>query len=333
MGRVVVIGGTFAGIAAAVRLARVGHAVVLVDADAAFGDSLRTALGDSIDFPAPWRDLLKKSGRPAAGALGALGLQLVPDDGDGFPTERGEQYRHISATLGEPWAARWRDLVDHYADVWQALRPLGVEAELDPDAARQASPLLEPRVSVADAAARLGHPVLSGRVLAVATDRGLDPARTPAWLLSRLAIERTFGRWRLTDLAGRPLPGGRLVDVVVHRLTERDVRVLTARVRDASGTRVATDAGAVDADAVIDTRDPHAPWRGPRRFPPRTFLDDLLARPPLRDPRDPRLFRASASSAAGPEPWAQLLTGALATYAAHEALTGHDIRPTSTGHA
>ncbi|MDQ9081882.1 carotenoid dehydrogenase, partial [Cutibacterium avidum] len=38
---------------------------------------------------------------------------------------------------------------------------------------------------------------------------------------------------------------------------------------------------------------------------------------------------ASAASHGGPEPWAQLLTGALAAYLTHERLTGEDIRPTN----
>ena len=48
--------------------------------------------------------------------------------------------------------------------------------------------------------------------------------------------------------------------------------------------------------------------------------------------RRPRLLVASASSRGGNEPWAQLLTGALATYAAHHLLTGEDIRPTNRGY-
>ncbi|MDO5630048.1 MAG: hypothetical protein Q4G43_17180, partial [Mobilicoccus sp.] len=65
-------------------------------------------------------------------------------------------------------------------------------------------------------------------------------------------------------------------------------------------------------------------WR-----PASTFTAQLLARPALRDPDDPSRFHASASSPAGVEPWAQLLSGALATYAAHAFLTDEDIRPTN----
>uniref|UniRef100_UPI00058E8C04 hypothetical protein n=1 Tax=Nigerium massiliense TaxID=1522317 RepID=UPI00058E8C04 len=60
-----------------------------------------------------------------------------------------------------------------------------------------------------------------------------------------------------------------------------------------------------------------------------SFAEQWLDLPALRDPDDDRLFTASASSRGGPEPWAQLLSAALATYAAHEALTGEDIRPSN----
>lgn len=315
MARVSVLGGTFAGVAAAVRLARVGHTVTLVEPDAAWRDRLRAQLRDPIDFPAPWRDLFTKSGRPAAGALGLRGLTLTPDPAT--PADRGAWWHHDVAALGEGAASTWRDLVDAADDVWQALRPLGLEAELTPDAlarGRRAG-LLDPHRSLAHVVRAVGHPVLAERVTALAADLGLDPADAPAWLTSRLAVRRTFGRWRLVDAAGAAVPAAALVDVLGDRL-------------DARGVRIATDAP--DADAQIDTRDPGLAWHRPRRLRRGdTFVDQLLARPAPRVPGETRRFAASASSAGGAEPWAQLLSGALATYAAHEALTGEDIRPTN----
>ena len=312
MARVTVLGRTFAGVAAAVRLARAGHAVTLVESPGE-ADALRHALGATLDFPAPWRDLFKKSGRPAAGALGLHGLDLVADP-DGPPTDRGDLWYADVAALGEPAARAWRDLVDAADDTWQALRPLGLEAELTPAAIERAG--LHPRRSLADVARTLPHPALAARVRRLAADRGLDPAAAPAWLTSRLAVERTFGRWRLQDADGRPHAASALVDVLDERIADRGVRV----VADAPEA----------ADATIDTRDPGLSWRRPSRFGRRdTFTAQLLARPALRDPRRPDLFHASACSPGGDEPWAQLLTGALATYAAHEFLTGEDIRPTN----
>ena len=130
MGRVTVVGRTFAGVAAAVRLARVGHDVTLVDTPGGAA-AMRAALGDTLDFPAPWRDLFKKSGRPAAGALGLHGLDLVADP-DGPPTERAATWYADVDALGEPAARAWRDLVGAADDTWQAVRPPGLRARLDP---------------------------------------------------------------------------------------------------------------------------------------------------------------------------------------------------------
>lgn len=310
MGHVRILGGTFAGVAAAARLARVGHTVSLVVDDQGWTEDLRAQLGEgTLEFPAPWRDLLKKSGRPAVGALGLRGLVLVPDP-DGPPTDRGEQWYRDRERHGAVVADRWRTFVDAADDVWQTLRPLGLEEELTPAALERAG--LDRRRSLADEARTLGHPALAARVTGIAHDRGLDPAATPAWLASRLSVVRTFGRWSLQEAAGTPRPASDLVDVLTDRLAERDVRIV---------------AELPEADVTIDTRDPHITWHRPRRLHRAdTFVDQFLARPGVRT-ADPAVFSASASSPGGAEPWAQILTGALATYAAHERLTGEDIRP------
>lgn len=312
MATVTVLGGTFAGVASATRLARVGHEVTLV-ADPGWADGLRAALGETLDFPAPWRDLFKKTGRPAAGALGLHGLELVADP-DGPPTDRAGVWYADLAALDGPAARAWRDLVDAADDAWQALRPLGVESELTPDAVARAG--LHPRRSLANLARTLPHPALAARLTRLAATRGLAPADAPAWLVSRLAVERTFGRWRLVDAQGGGVPASALVGVLRDRL-------------DARGVRIAEQAPGA-ADAVIDTHDPGLSWHRPRPWRRRdSFVDQLLARPALKVPGSPGRFHASASSPAGGEPWAQLLSGALAAYAAHTFLTGEDIRPTN----
>ena len=116
------------------------------------------------------------------------------------------------------------------------------------------------------------------------------------------------------DAAG-PVPTTRLLDVVAERVR-------------AVGVRVAPADEPADADLTIDARPTEARWRRPGWRTP-TFTRQLLGRPPLRSPGAPTHLHASASSPGGAEPWAQLLTGALAAYAAHEILTGADIRPTN----
>ena len=318
MADVTVLGGTFAGVAAAVRLARVGHAVTLAPGRDDWADALRAELGATLAFPAPWRDLFKKSGRPAAGALGLHGLELVADASP--PTDRGERWYADRDALGTEHADAWRAFVDAADATWQALRPLGVEAEIaDASDATLTKAGLHPRRSLADAARTLPHPELRSRVEALATDRGLEPRDAPAWLTSRLAVERTFGRWRLLDAAGTAQPASKLVDVLVHRLRDRGVTLTPDAATEPTPTR-----------AVIDSRDPGLAWHKPaplRRGD--TFFAQLRGRPPITDPGVRGRFAASASSAAGSEPWAQLLSGALAAYAAHAHLTGEDIRPSN----
>lgn len=311
-GRVTILGGTLPGLAAAARLARAGHEVTLHMPDAA------PTVGDTFDLPAAWRDLFAKTGRPLVGAIGGLGLELVPARVE-FPTDRGEQWYYLTEHHGTAAATRWRDLIDRLDDAWQALRALGLEREFVD--ASQATPhlrLLNPYRSAADEIATLNHPFLAEQALAVLD--GADADATPAWELARLSVRRTFGTWWLVDREGRPVPGSRMVDALLQRVVDRGVRITTGETP-------------ADADAVVDARPTAASWRPLRRgFWRRreSFLDQWLQRPALRDASDPHLFHAPPQSRGGTATWAQLLTGALATYAVHEFLTGEDIRPTNT---
>ncbi|HEU0287890.1 MAG TPA: NAD(P)-binding protein, partial [Nocardioidaceae bacterium] len=73
MARVVVVGGSFGGMAAAARLAKLGHQVTLYERAADLGGSLRPIRQDGFTWdtgPTTWtlpavvRDLFRKSGRP-----------------------------------------------------------------------------------------------------------------------------------------------------------------------------------------------------------------------------------------------------------------------------
>ncbi len=415
MSRIVVVGGSLAGIAAAARLARVGHAVTLVEARDRLGGRLAEpgVWWPVLPFPAPLRDLLRKSGRPFDGQFGTLGLRMVSApparhvfaDGTAldWPTDRGEQWHLLNDRYSSAVATRWRTLVDDQDEVWQALRSLGLEGELvDRAQIRSRRRVLEPRRTVEDAARHLGHPHLADLVRDVARRLGSEPHETPAWLLSRLSVERTFGRWLLVDAAGAAQPASVILDVLTERLRTRGVRVLTGTpaVRIRPGV-VTTVAGAEHADAVVISVNPWAQARlaGPGDLRRRHDLGRLrpalapavtrtvtaepapvplreevrhtpdgpvctarravaggtevivhdhtratpaaghgvrwqgagtwLRLPAVRTPGRPWAFTASAAGRGGNETWAQLLAGALAVYAAHEALTGEDIRPTN----
>ncbi|NLT30514.1 MAG: FAD-dependent oxidoreductase [Propionibacterium sp.] len=265
---IVVVGGSPAGMAVAVRLAYRGHRVVLLERSAAPGGTwARTGLPPVVELPAVWRDLFTKSGRALDATLTGRGLswttappvrhRFVDGTEIDWPTNRGEQNRVASVTWGSVVAERWGRLLDDLGAVWQRLRPLGLESDTDPGAWRAAAARLAPpgfgrAATVADLAASLGHPHPAALLHQVAWQRGQDPTRLPAHHAVWPAVARIFGRWQLTDADGAVQPTDVLLDLLAERLTQRrvDVRTGTA-VENISGTTVTTSSGVLRARAVI----------------------------------------------------------------------------------
>jgi phytoene dehydrogenase-like protein len=285
---VVVVGGGLAGMAAAARLAKAGHPVQLFERRSALGGRWRAselpavgvvdAAPAVIGFPAPWRDLFRKSGRPLEAELARTGHALVPAapvrhtfaDGSvlDLPTERGEQHAALSQAYGPRVAGRWRDLLDSLDDVWQTLRPLGLEHELD-HRRRLPGPVrarLRARQSLAALAADLAEPHLEALVRSVAHRHGASPERTPAWVAVDLVVSRTFGHWQVAGPADRPGDAGRssvLAEALAARLALRRVAVHLGTgvdavlVEDGRAVGVRTSGGhEVRAAGVVVTTDP-----------------------------------------------------------------------------
>ena len=359
---IAVVGGGLPGLAAATRLARAGHEVVLFERRPYLGElEAATEPGGTVfTLPAAWRDLFRKTGRVLDAELARRGLELAPAPpreyrlGDGsvlaLPSDRGGQWAVLAEGFGEATAAAWRDLLDELDGAWQVLRRLGLEAEFDGRLSASDRLVLRTRESIARLADRV--PSLAEVVLDVPARLGQDPGRLPGWHAARLAVERTFGRWQLVDAVGVPQPASHLVELLVDRLAARgvDVRpgtqVLSIR-PDRGQHRLETSVGPFRAEAVISSVDPFthadltseradlriarqlrlAPVGGPWWTSWRTLLDL-----PRLQPARAGVLVASAWSPGGPDSWAQLLTGALAAYRVHWELTGEDMRPTNKGY-
>lgn len=282
---VVVVGGSVAGMAAAARLAKAGHPVELLEATERLGGRWAPYELDGVqvddapgtlDFPAPWRDLFRKSGRPLEAELARAKLALSPAPAPGYvfadgselvlPWERGEQFYALAAVYGPAVAARWRDVLDELDEVWQAVRPLGLEAELrSRRQLRRARDALRARQTIAQLADQLAEPHLGALVRSVAYRLGSQPELTPAWCAIDLVVQRTFGRWRLTPLddAGRGVRTSLLVDAMATRLATRKVavqlgrQVVRVKIIDGRVTGVScADGSTRPASAVICTVDP-----------------------------------------------------------------------------
>ncbi len=249
---VVVIGGGLAGMAAAARLAKVGHQVELYERSEALGGTwapYQLPSGVTVDdapsiigFPAPWRDLFRKSGRPLEAELARMGYALEPAQpatmifADGteltLPTDRGGQYAALADAYGRSVAERWRDLLNRLDQVWQTLRGLGLETELR--SRRQLNKtamrsLFGHRMTLADLAASIAHDHLGALIRSIAYRLGSVPEQTPAFAAVELSIQRTFGRWQVEALdTHSELDVGRssvLVEALAGRLALRKVHV------------------------------------------------------------------------------------------------------------
>ena len=249
---VVVIGGGLAGLAVAARLAKAGHQVELYERSETLGGTwapYRLASGVKVDdapaiigFPAPWRDLFRKSGRPLEAELARMGYALEPaqpatmifaDSAElTLPTDRGGQYASLAAAYGSSVAERWRVLLDRLDVVWQTLRGLGFEAELRSrrqlnKTARRS--LFGDRMTLADLATSIDHDHLGALIRSIAYRSGSVPEQTPAFAAVELSVQRTFGRWQVLPLdTNSGLDVGRssvLIEALAARLELRKVRV------------------------------------------------------------------------------------------------------------
>ncbi|WP_457185448.1 phytoene desaturase family protein [Nocardioides sp. P5_E3] len=273
MARVVVVGGGFSGMAAAARLAKLGHAVTILERAEHLGGALTTVERDGFAWdagptttllPAVVRDLFRKSGRPLERELDLQPLDLVREhrfaDGSTVRLPGGSRAGQLAAveSLGAGLGRQWVDHVASYGELWELLRKEWYERPYDPDVApRELVAMLDRRESLHK---RLRRSLDDERLRLLAGHRvvmdGHDLRRAPVLAGVDVYLEQRFGSWTV--------PGGlaALGVAMADRLALRGVTVLTGTpaidlvVRDGRVAAVRTAVGEVDADHVVVAIDP-----------------------------------------------------------------------------
>jgi len=281
MARVVVIGGGFGGLASALRLAKLGHEVAVVE-DRTLGGALAPVTADGFAWdtvghtllPAVVRDLFRTTGRPLEKELELVPLDCVRehwfDDGTALVLQVGraaqlEAFEALGVGLGQ----QWLDHVSAYADDWEVLRRGYLEVPWEPDhLPREVAMRLDSRESLHRRLRRSLSDPRARLVAAYPFDVDGHALRdVPAWAGLTAYLEQRFGTW---SAAGGT---GVLLEALVRRLATRGVDVVRARatdvvVRGSRAVAVSTTEGELAADVVVCAVDP-------RRLP---TLAPLVAR-------------------------------------------------------
>jgi len=271
---VVVVGGGFGGMAAAARLAKLGHEVTLLERSERLGGALSTVEHDDFAWdagptstllPAVVRDLFRKSGRPLEREVDLQPLDVVREhrfaDGSSLLLPGGSRAAQLTAfdELGAGLGQQWVDHVASYGEPWELLRKEWYERPFDADVApTELLRLLERRESLHR---RLRRALGDERLRLVAAHRvvmaGHDPRDAPVIAGVDVYLEQRFGAW--TVRGGLAALGRAMAD----RLALRRVTVLTGTpaadlvVRGDRVVAVRTgDGSELDADRVVVAVDP-----------------------------------------------------------------------------
>ncbi|MFD8703326.1 phytoene desaturase family protein [Kitasatospora sp. NPDC059648] len=287
MARIVIIGAGMSGLAAASRLATLGHRVTVCEAGGTYGGMVGRYERDGFAFdtgpglltlPAVYRDLALKTGREPLEDLVDLApvdpesRHLFPDGSDlALPNaSRGGVGQALDAAFGAGSGERWNAMVNRGRTVWEATRrplleeplpadPTPLHADPYPVPPRRGLARLRPsgRWTLSDVAARElgGHPGLTALLAEHALRFGFDPWSTPASATVLPYMEQSFGVWYVR--------GGlrALADAVYRRCEQRkvefrfDTRVEQVLTADGRARGIDTTAGPVEADVVVSALD------------------------------------------------------------------------------
>ncbi|MGY1751607.1 phytoene desaturase family protein [Blastococcus sp. SYSU D01042] len=298
MARVTVVGAGLGGLAAAARLAALGHAVTVLEQSDQVGGKLGLLSVDGhvfdtgpslVTLPSVYRDLFAATGGPLEDALDLVRLDpaVAYRFADGtrlaFPGEPAAVPAALDAALGAGAGIQWSALMDRAARMWRIsegpfLRaPLAGAATLARLARRPSDvATVAPWESLRGLGERyLRDPRLRTLLDRYATYSGSDPRRAPAVLATVAHAEQAHGSWYVR--------GGlhRLAIAVAERATGRGAVLRTgcavrrvvvaggraAGVELAGGEVVPADVVVSDLDAATLYADllPRALTAAPRR--------------------------------------------------------------------
>src|SRR5215207_5680968 len=303
MARVVVVGGGFAGLAAAARLAKLRHDVTLLESSDRLGGRLHSVTidgttwpldVDTVTLPGVFRDLFRKSGRPLERVLEMTkteGRRHVFKDKSVLDLplgNRGDQHAAITAAFGED---EWSPWIDTYADTWDIIRRTTLDQVFAgrPAVDRAMRKVLRPRRTLATLAEKdLTDERLRKLVLDPPRLAGQERRTTPGFVAVSHYVERTFGRWRFEG--GLPALAGALEARLVERGVTIELRESAHElVLDGSDVHgVVTARRTIPADVVVWCAPTlPAPLPQPRIMPvipaSRTFVALSADAPPLPD--------------------------------------------------
>jgi phytoene desaturase len=303
MARVAVVGAGVGGLAAGIRLAALGHRVVVLEAGPAAGGKVGRVAQDGFAWDSgpslltmPWvlEALFAETGAPLGDELELLPVEPVTRyrfaDGSGFDLSADASRSRAALDAWRPGAgAEWARFLATCERMWTASAPvLAGPAPWPPRRPRPGDPRPSPRALAAVkpwrtlrqlARAHTADPRLAMVIERFATYAGADPRRAPAALALAGYVEHAWGAWH---------PRGglyALVEALVRRLEALggELRLGTPARRivlvadwAGKGSRVAgleTDDGLVRADAVVAAVDAEAvhrdllgrPWRARER--------------------------------------------------------------------
>jgi len=288
MARIVIIGAGMSGLAAASRLATLGHRVTVCEASGTYGGMVGRYERDGFSFdtgptlltlPAVYRDLALKTGKEPLEEL--VGLSPVdPESRHLFPdgtglllanASRGGVGQALDAAFGAGSGQRWGEVMNRARAVWEATRRPLLEEPLPADPSplhtdpypapprRGLARLTRRTGTLADVAARElgGHPGLTALLYEYALRFGLDPREAPAGATVLPYMEQSFGVWYVR--------GGlrALADAVFARCEQRgvefrfDTAVTEVLVEDGRACGVAAGDRRFAADLVLSAMDAH----------------------------------------------------------------------------